>query len=64
APFGHDTVETALSFSSIAAAFSVIQMPGFEHYDLIPANWWLMGVASLISLLLMPAWAYRISRPQ
>ncbi len=64
APFGHDTVETALSFSSIAAAFSVIQMPGFEHYDLIPANWWFMGIASVISLIVMPAWAYRVSRPQ
>ena len=43
APFGHDVVESALSFSSIAAAFSVIRMPGFQNYDLIPANWWIPG---------------------
>ncbi len=64
APFGHDVVETALSFSSVAAAFSVIKMEGFKHYDLIPANWWIMGIGSVISLIVLPAWAYRISRPQ
>ena len=63
APFGHRVVETALSFSSIAAAFSVIRMPGFEHYDLIPANWWFMGIGSVISLIVLPAWAYKLSRP-
>lgn len=64
APFGHDVVETALSFSSVAAAFSVIRMPGFEHYDLIPANWWLMAIGSVVSLIVLPAWAWKISRPQ
>jgi len=64
APFGHDVVEKALSFSSIAAAFSAIQMPDFEHYNLIPANWWIMGIGSVVSLIVLPAWTYRISRPQ
>ncbi len=64
APFGHNVVETALSFSSIAAAFSVIRMPGFDNYNLIPANWWFMGIATVVSLIVLPAWAYRISRPQ
>ncbi|TWU14573.1 ABC-2 family transporter protein [Symmachiella macrocystis] len=64
APFGHRVVETALSFSSIAAAFSAIRMPGFDNYDLIPANWWFMGIGSLISLIVLPAWAYHISKPQ
>ncbi|MCA9077391.1 MAG: ABC transporter [Planctomycetaceae bacterium] len=64
APFGHDVVESALSFSSIAAAFSVIRMPGFDHYDLIPANWWFLGVGSVFSLLVLTGWTYKISRPQ
>lgn len=64
APFGHDVVETALSFSSIAAAFSVIRMPDFEHYNLVPANWWFMGIGTVVSLLVLPLWAYRISKPQ
>ena len=63
-PFGHATVEAALSFSSVAAALSVIQMPGFQHYELIPINWWIMGVGSVLSLLVLVVQAYRISRPQ
>jgi hypothetical protein len=64
APFGHDAVETSLSFSSIAAAFSVIRMPGFQHYDLIPANWWFLGIGSAASLLLLFVQTYRLARPQ
>ena len=64
APFGHDVVEYALSFSSIAAAFSVIRMQGFEHYDLVPENWWILGIGSVVSLIVLPLWTYRISRPQ
>jgi len=64
APFGHDTVQTALSVNPIAAALSVIRMPGFQNYVLIPANWWFLGTVSLISLLVLLAQTYRISRPQ
>ncbi len=64
APFGHDTVESALKFSSIAAAFSVIRMPGFQHYDLLPANWWFLGISSVLALALLIAQTYRIFRPR
>ncbi|MBL8848394.1 MAG: ABC transporter permease [Planctomycetaceae bacterium] len=64
APFGHDAVESALSLSSIAAAFSVIRMPGFQTYDLVPANWWFLGLCSVVSLLVLLGKTYRISRPQ
>jgi hypothetical protein len=64
APFGHDAVEASLSFSSIAAAFSVIRMPGFQHYDLIPANWWFLGIGSAASLVLLLVRTYRLARPQ
>ena len=64
APFGHDIVESALSFSSIAAAFSVIRMTGFENYELIPANWIFQGVSSVVFLLILPLQAWRLSRPQ
>ncbi|MGD9857474.1 MAG: ABC transporter permease [Planctomycetaceae bacterium] len=64
APFGHDAVEAALSFSSIAAAFSVIRMPGFQNYDLTPANWWFLGLGSAASLMVLLAQTYRLSRPQ
>lgn len=64
APFGHDAVESALSLSSIAAAFSVIRMPGFENYNLVPANWWFLGVCSAASLAVLLLKTYRISKPQ
>jgi ABC-type transport system involved in multi-copper enzyme maturation permease subunit len=64
APFGHGTVEAALQLNPVAAALSVIRMPGFQNYSLIPANWWFMGVFSLLSLGILVAQTYRISRPQ
>lgn len=64
APFGHSTVEAALTVNPIAAALSVIHMPGFQNYSLIPANWWFLGIVSVISLIVLIARTYRISRPQ
>ena len=64
APFGHKTVEAALSVNPIAAALSVIRMPGFQDYSLIPANWWFLGIGSITSLFVLLAQTYRISRPQ
>ena len=64
APFGHSTVEAALSVNPIAAALSVIRMPGFQSYSLIPANWWFLGICSLISLFVLMVQTYRISRPR
>jgi ABC-type transport system involved in multi-copper enzyme maturation permease subunit len=63
APFGHTTVETALTINPAAAAFSVIRLPGFAEYDLIPDNWYFMGAASVISLIVMMVQTFRISRP-
>ena len=64
APFGHSTVETALKINPIAAALSVIRMPGFQNYSLIPDNWWFLGVFSVLSLGVLLVQTYRISRPQ
>lgn len=64
APFGHDTVERALTVNPIAAALTVIRLEGFRDYDLIPANWWFLGLASVLSVLLMLTRTWSISRPQ
>jgi ABC-type polysaccharide/polyol phosphate export permease len=64
APFGHGTVEKALSINPIAAALSVIRMPGFQNYSLIPANWWFLGGTSVACLLVLLTQTYRISRPR
>jgi hypothetical protein len=64
APFGHDLVEAVLTINPIAAALSVIRMPGFQNYTLIPGNWWFLGICSLASLLVLVGQTYRITRPQ
>jgi ABC-type transport system involved in multi-copper enzyme maturation permease subunit len=64
APFGHAAVEAALSINPIAAALSVIRTPGFQDYDLLPANWWFMGIASAVSIVLLVVQTRNISRPQ
>ena len=64
APFGHGTVESALVINPVAAALSVIRTAGFEQYDLIPGNWWFLGIASAVSLVVHVAQTRRISRPQ
>ena len=64
APFGHSTVEAALSINPVASALSVIRMPGFQNYTLIPANWWFLGLSSMISLLVLIGQTFRITRPQ
>jgi ABC-type transport system involved in multi-copper enzyme maturation permease subunit len=64
APFGHGTVESALVINPVAAALSVIRTSGFQEYDMIPANWWFLGIASTASLVVLVAQTRRISRPQ
>jgi hypothetical protein len=39
-------------------------MPGFQHYELIPANWWILGIGSVVSLLLLVVRTRRLAKPQ
>jgi hypothetical protein len=64
APFGRGMVEKALTINPVAATLSVIRAPGFAEYDLIPANWWFLGFASLTALLVLTVQTWRLSRPQ
>lgn len=64
APFGHDTVERALLINPVAAALSVIRVPGFRDYELVHGNWWFMGIGSAVCLLVLVFQTRRISRPQ
>ena len=64
APFGHDVVEAALTINPIAAALSVIRLPGFRDYDLIPANWWFLGIGSAIGLAALLWQTRRLAQPQ
>ena len=63
APFGHAVVEKILIASPLAAALSVMEVRGFSHYDLLPLNWWVIGVASLICLVVLGVQTWRLTRP-
>lgn len=64
APFGHDTVERALTINPIAAALSVIRLPGFRDYNLLPSHWYWLGCASAAALLLLIWQTRRLTQPQ
>ena len=64
APFGHRTVEAALAVSPVAAALRAADMPGFADYDLLPANWWLIGTASLAVLVVLVVRTRQLCRPE
>jgi ABC-type polysaccharide/polyol phosphate export permease len=64
APFGHDLVEVVLRWNPLAAALAAMQMPGFTSYDLVPHNWYIMGVASLVGFLVLALQTVRLTRPQ
>ncbi len=64
APFGRRTVETALTFDPLAAALNASNTPGFAQYNLLPANWWILGTScvGLLAFLFFRIW--QLSRPQ
>jgi ABC-type transport system involved in multi-copper enzyme maturation permease subunit len=64
APFGHDVVEAALTVNPIAAALTVIRLPGFRDYELIPGNWWFLGIGSVLSWLVLMWQTRRLSLPR
>jgi ABC-type transport system involved in multi-copper enzyme maturation permease subunit len=64
APFGHATVEKVLSVSPVAAALQASATPGFASYELLPANWWVIGSACVVVLGLLSVRTWRLCRPE
>jgi ABC-type transport system involved in multi-copper enzyme maturation permease subunit len=64
APFGRRTVELALRFDPLAAALNASNAAGFAQYNLLPANWWILGTACAALLLFLFVRIWRLSRPQ
>jgi ABC-type transport system involved in multi-copper enzyme maturation permease subunit len=64
APFTRQTVEAALMINPLAAALQLIGAPGFVDYNLVPANWWIIGGASGVCLLVLIVQTWRLSRPR
>jgi hypothetical protein len=63
APFGHRTVESVLTLNPMAAALSIIKTPGFAQYELVPANWWLMGILTCALLSILVLQTRRLMQP-
>ena len=64
APFSHATVENVLRFNPLAATLSLVDAPGFTHYNLVPANWYLSGVGCALGALVLGVQTFRLIRPQ
>ena len=62
APFGFQTVQTALMTTPVGAALSVIEAPGFESYELLPASWWVAGVLSSLMFFVLGVQVWRLTR--
>jgi hypothetical protein len=64
APWGHATVETVLVIDPVAAALQASRFPGFGEYDLLPLNWWIIGSACLVLLLVIAVRTRQLCRPE
>ena len=53
APFGRETVVAALVADPVAAALQASDTPYFTEYDLLPANWWIIGAACAALLVFL-----------
>ena len=62
-PFSRSTVETVLLFNPLAAALTLIKAPGFTEYTLIPGNWSILGIGSVILLVVLVVRTWRLTRP-
>jgi hypothetical protein len=63
APFGHRTVETVLTLSPVAGALHAANTRGFAEYELLPANWWLIGSLSFALLVVLVLRTRQLYRP-
>jgi hypothetical protein len=64
APFGHRTVEAALTIDPVAAALAAADTPGFTDYQLLPANWWVMAGGCVALLVVLVVQIRRLYRPE
>jgi ABC-type transport system involved in multi-copper enzyme maturation permease subunit len=64
APFGHATVEAVLSVNPVAAALQAADTPGFNRYELLPINWWVIGSACVVLLLFLRLRTWQLCRPE
>jgi len=62
--FGRSVVEAILTINPLAAGLSAMQMPGMTEYQLLPANWWLLGIGSAIAAIVLWIRTWELTKPQ
>lgn len=62
-PFGFRTVHFSLLINPVGAALSVIETPGFQAYQLLPAAWYVAGGVSVLMFSLFGLQVWRLTRP-
>ncbi len=64
APFGQGAVEAVLTVNPVAAALQASETPGFARYELLPANWWIIGAACVVLLGFLRVRIWQLCRPE
>ncbi|MFA9479439.1 ABC transporter permease subunit [Phycisphaerales bacterium AB-hyl4] len=64
APFARNTVEMLLLANPLAGALNIIEAPGFSGYNLVPTNWWIMGVLIGACLAVLIGRTWYLTRPR
>jgi hypothetical protein len=64
APFGHAAVEAVLLINPVAAALQASDTPGFNTYELLPLNWWIIGGLCLTLLAFLRFRTWQLYRPE
>jgi ABC-type transport system involved in multi-copper enzyme maturation permease subunit len=64
APFGHTAVQAVLTIDPVAAALQASETPGFTGYELLPANWWIIGGACVALLAFLRLRVWQLCRPE
>jgi ABC-type transport system involved in multi-copper enzyme maturation permease subunit len=62
--FTHALVAKVLVIDPLAAALALFDAPGFSDYQLTVPNWWFMGSASVLCLLILWARTWRLTKPR
>jgi ABC-type transport system involved in multi-copper enzyme maturation permease subunit len=64
APFAQATVQSVLMINPVAAALQASATPGLAQYELLPANWWIIGSACVLLLGVLSARTWQLCRPE
>ena len=56
-------MQAVLTVNPVAAALQASEAPGFTRYELLPANWWVVGSACVALLLFLCLRVWQLCRP-